>query len=70
MKKKLLISMLLIACMFIFTDCKKEPVTGETFTSTMTKEGFEVIDAKDQLEEGLVDSAAIAMTDGFQIEFY
>lgn len=49
---------------------KKEAISANYFESILTSNGFEMVDATEQFDEGLVESVTIAVNDEYQIEFY
>ncbi|MDR1003293.1 MAG: hypothetical protein LBL82_08515 [Oscillospiraceae bacterium] len=68
---------LLVLSVFLFalsgcSSSPKEPITAETFNSTMQENNFTVTDATSQFEAGLVNSVTIAVNKAatYQIEFY
>lgn len=67
-----MVPVFLLVFVFALTGCsKKEPISVDTFKSIMTDEGYQIVDATDQSEEGFVESISIALKDDeYQIEFY
>ncbi len=76
MKKSKIFAVLAIclALTIIFTGCKsKTAITTDTFKTTMSEQGFTVVDGKEQYAEFdhiLEVYAALDSTGSYQIEFY
>lgn len=72
MKLKSLSMFVLTVILLICTSCavSKTPVTCEVFKEKMENQGYEIYEITDQYEEGLFDSAQIALKDDYKVEFY
>ena len=71
-KKKILIPVLIFVCSICLTACGKDwtPATAEDFSYQMEENGYNIVDATDQFEEGEVESVTIAVGEDYQMEFY
>ena len=72
MKKKVKVLVVLILVLLCSTSCKlnKTPKDLQTFSEIMEAEGFSLLDATDQFEEGSVESVTLAVNEKYQIEFF
>jgi len=62
----------LIILIFVLAACgqSRTALTANEFVAKMEAAGFDIVDAKDQFEEGVVEAVFIALNDNYQIEFY
>ena len=70
--KKILAILAILVCVISLASCggPKTAISAATFKEKAEQAGFTVIDVTDQFTQGDIESAHVAMADGYQIEFY
>lgn len=71
--KKVILSLVLISCLFILTGCgKKKAIDVDKFTKVAKDKGFTIVDVTDQYSEfEYIKSGTVATKDyKWQVEFY
>jgi hypothetical protein len=69
--KKITVLLLTIAMLLSCAGCAEvEPVTAETFRTTMEGTGFEVVDNSNQVDSESIDAIFTAQKDGYYIDLW
>ncbi|MGI6366377.1 MAG: hypothetical protein ACOX2G_11775 [Bacillota bacterium] len=70
---KKLITLLLLALVLTTVGCgfkDRTPLTAGQFADKMEAAGFQIVDATNQFEAGVVEAVYLAVGENYQIEFY
>lgn len=70
MKKLLCLCLVILSLTMTACMQSRTPLTAEKFADKMEAAGYEIVDATGQFADGVVEVVYLAMTDGYQIEFY
>lgn len=67
------IALFLLALVLTIFGCgarDRSPLTADEFATRMEAEGFQIYDATDQFEAGVVEAVYLAVGENYQIEFF